>query len=274
MWKPTVLSVCLVAATAFAQSPDAKPPADEKPPAANADCFPGAIYRKAVSSDDLWTGIDAVVTLPKFATDPARIDAKNDRPLDNASCYLGGRAGGTEIDAGVSWEVIREPDGTVSKQRKAFRPFWRNKQWATAPAKEQLYFYPGDTIRMRCWTDAPGKLKFRVELLGREGQPETPIPLGVHEVEFDAPGFGPGQTQQFKRVTAIDQVRNEGKPAQPTAARVEGAVFRSVDLLRGPDRRPFIPARFTDMRCPSRELVKVTPGDADAGGEKIDLAGR
>lgn len=263
-----------LASVAVAQDATAKLPPDEKPPAAHIDCFPGAIYRKAVSSEDLWTGIDATIVLPKFTTDPARIDPKNKRPLDNSSCYLGGRAGATEIDCGVSWEIIKEADGKPSAQRKAFRPFWRNKTWTTAPAKDELYFYPGDTIRMRCWTEAAGKLKFRVELLARDGTPETPVPISTHEAEFDAPGFGPGQAQQFKRVTAIDQVHNEGKPVQPTAARVEGAFWKHVDLLRGDERRPFIVARFTDMRCPSKDLVKVTPAASEAGGEKIDLVGR
>ena len=269
MPRSLILAVCLAC---MALGPL---PADEKPPAEHIDCFPGAIYRKAVSSDDVWTGIEGVVVLPTFTPDPERVDDKTHRPLDNPSCYLGGRAGDTEIDAGVSWEVIKEADGTVSKERKAFRPFWRNKKWFTGPATPEFYFNPGDTIRMKCWTDADHKLKIRFELLARAGKPESPLPLGVHEVEFDAPGFGPGKTQQFKRVNAIDQVHNEGQPTAPTNARVEGARWLGVELLRGDDdRRPFTADRFTDMRCPSKDLVTITRSDADKGGEKIDLTGR
>jgi len=247
---------------------------DEVAPPKSAPCFPGAIYRKAVSSQDVWTGIDAVLVLPTLTPDPARFDAGRGRPTDNASCYVGGRAGETEVDAGVNWEVIREPDGSVSKGPRAFRPFWRNKQWHSGPARPGMYFQPGDTIRLRCWTDAPDKLRLRVELLARAGQPVGDVPLSHHEVEFDAPGFGPGRRQEFKRVTAIDQIRNEGKPAQPTDARVDGAVWRRVDLLRGPgDRRPMTAARFTDLRCPDARLVTVSPTD-DAGGERVDLRGR
>jgi hypothetical protein len=278
MRRLSLFAVCLtcsIGCLAVAPLPPTERQPDEKPPADHIDCFPGAIYRKAVSSEDVWTGIDAVLVLPTFTPDPERLDEKNKRPLDNPSSYLGGRAGETEIDAGVSWEVIKEPDGTVSTQRKAFRPFWRNKTWSTGPAKPEMYFYPGDTIRMKCWTDSANKLKIRFELLARDGKPESPTPIGIHEVEFDAPGFGPGKVQQFKRVTAIDQVRNEGKPAKPTNARVENANWLRVDLLRGDDdRRPFTADRFTDMRCPSTDLVKVTPSDSAAGGEKIDLSGR
>lgn len=244
-------------------------PAGEVAPAASLPCFPGAIYRKAVSSEDVWTGIDCVVTLPTLTTDPDRVGA-NGRPLDNASCYVGGRAGETEIDAGVSWEVIREPDDSVSKQRKAFRPFWRNKKWFNAPAKPELYFYPGDTIRFVCRSDANDKLTFRVELVARA---DASKPAGgVHEVTLDAHGFGPGKVQQFKRVSAIDQVANEGKPASATTATATGATWSKVTLLRGTEARPMIADRFTDMRCPDPRQVVVRPTD-DPSGEAIDLRG-
>jgi hypothetical protein len=248
-------------------------PPDEAPPAASLDCFPGAIYRKAVSSIDVWTGIEATVTLPTLVTDPARIDEKTKRPLDNASCYIGGNAEGAEIDAGVSWEVIREADGTVSAQRKAFRPFWRNKQWFNAPARPELYFYPGDTVRMSVWTSAQNKLTFRVELLGRGGEPLAASPISKYEVEMDAPHFGPGRRQQFKRVSAIDQMRNEGQPAQPTNAHVDGAVWTHVQLMRGEERRAMTAERFTDMRCPDATLVDVKSMD-DPSAERVELRGR
>ncbi len=260
-------------------SPAIALPPDEVPPATSLPCFPGAIYRKAVSSIDVWTGIDAVITLPTLVTDPGRVDEKTKKPLDNASCYIGGFAPdpaggeGTEIDAGVTWEVIREADGTVSPQRKAFRPFWRNKKWFNAPAKPDLYFYPGDTIRMTISTTENDKLTFRVQLLARAGQPLAASPLSEHVAEMDAPHFGPERVQQFKRVSAIDQMRNEGKPAQPTAAHVDGGIWSQVDLLRGEERRPMIPDRFTDMRCPDAKLVEVKKTD-DASGETIELRGR
>ncbi len=248
-------------------------PPDEVAPAPSLDCFPGAIYRKAVSSVDMWTGIDAIITLPTLVTDPNRVDEKTKKPLDNASCYVGGNAQGTEIDAGVSWEVIRDTDGTVSTQRKAFRPFWRNKQWFNAPAKPDLYYYPGDTIRLSIWTSDNDKLIFRVQLLGRASQSLANAPLSEHQVELDAPNFGPQRKQQFKRVSAIDQVHNEGKPVLPTAAHVDGAVWSKVDLMRGDERRPMTPARFTDMRCPGANLVEVRQTD-DSTGERIELKGK
>jgi hypothetical protein len=259
-----VLSLAMVPATAL--------PPDEVPPPRDLPCFPGAVYRKAVSSVDRWTGIDATIVLPTLQTDPDRLDPRG-RPRDNTSHYVGGRAGETEIDAGVLWEVIREPDGSVSRDRKAFRPFYRNEKWHNAPAEPRFYYQPGDTIRLRCWTEEPEKLKLRIDLLARFGQPTPPEPISTFEVSFDAPGFGPGREQEFKRVSAIDQTGNEGKPAQPTRASVAGATWKNVHLLRGNERRPMIVERFTDMRCPDRALVTVRPLDGDPTGELIDLRG-
>ncbi len=42
------------------------------------------------------------------------------------------------------------------------------------------------------------------------------------QTDFDAEGFAPNVPRQFKRVNAIDQVRNEGKPAQADASRSNG----------------------------------------------------
>lgn len=252
----------------------------EVPPPASLPCFPGAYYRKAVSSEDAWTGIEGVVTLPAPHFDEGRRRPKNpDQFLDNPSVYMGGRAGETEIDAGVTWEVVRLPDGTASKDRRAFRPFWRNKGWHAAPAKPEYYFYPGDTIRIRIWTPAEHKLTMRIELVSRgeaakkelAKYPPAAEQAEPLQVDFDAWGFSPEGSQQFKRVNAIDQVGREGKDVEPTGTTVTGAAWKEVTLLRGDQRLPMDPKRFTDMRCPAEKHFIVVPGDD--GGERIDIAG-
>src|SRR5215218_5895731 len=112
-------------------------------------CFPGAYYRKAVSSQDTWSGIEGVITLPQFTPDPDRINPDTGRSLDNPSVYVGGRAENQEIDCGVTWEVTKDANGKVSHAAKAFRPFWRNKEWHSGPAKPDYYYYPGDQLRIR-----------------------------------------------------------------------------------------------------------------------------
>lgn len=246
----------------------------EVQPARSLDCFPGAIYRKAVSSYDEWTGIEAVVTLPEFHPDPSRTDTATGKCLDNPSVYLGGRAGEQEVDAGVSWEVVREPDGSISSQRKAYRPFWRSGQWHSGPAQPDFYYYPGDRIRLRVHTVSSGRLQMSVELLerGEKGRsadakyprahnhPEEPeeqtlsgLSADSHTsltINFDAPGFGPGRLQEFKRVNALDQFGQEGRQTLPTRTSVGTATWEEVWLLRKKERLPMTPQRFTDMRCP------------------------
>jgi hypothetical protein len=271
----------------------------ELPPAPELPCFPGAYYRKAVTSTDDWSGIEGILTLPDVHYDSERTRPATGRPLDNASIYLGGRAAGQEVDAGLTWEVIREADGSVSRAGKAFRPFWRVERWNNAPARPDYYYYPGDTLRMGCRMIEPGKLELRIELLERGehladgvfahravgprrlAPPETGFsattPLSVFTAVFDAASFRPEIPREFKRVNAIDQSGNEGKGVQPTRARVLDAVWHEVWLFRGDEgkqRYPMTAERFTDMRCPSSAHHRVAPAGADAkGGERISIYG-
>lgn len=274
----------------------------EVKPAASAPCFPGAYYRKAVSSFDQWTGIEAVVKLPQPEYDMSRT-RPNGRPLDNASVYLGGRASDQEIDCGVNWEIVRESDGTVSTTGKAFRPFIRNEAWHSGPAKPKYYYYPGDVIRMRVENTSDGKLLMRIDLLARAGdegaqlEPVTEVdettPIVASEdatpanpknfattpvdaissftATFDAREFRVDGIKQFKRVNGMDQSGNEGNPVQPTNTRISNAIWQQVWLLRGMNRLPMTRERFTDMRCPDDVHIQVTP--VGITGENVTLVG-
>jgi hypothetical protein len=270
----------------LAPTPSQALPAVEVP---RRPCFPGAYYRKAVTSTGAWQGIEGVVTLPTFVPDPARVDAKTGKVLDNPSIYLGGRCGGQEIDAGLSWEVVRLPDGTVSRERRAFRPFWRNNGWFSAPAKPEYYFYPGDKVRLGCRVTGKDKLALEVALLERGeagvramaqyggGATTATVagdPVSSLTAEFEAKGFGPDAAQEFKRVNAIDQVGNEGKGVTPTAARVEGAVWDEVWLELAGERLPMTEGRMEDMRCPAAGHFAISPaGKPGKGGEAITISG-
>ncbi len=252
-------------------------------------CFPGAYYRKAVSRVSEWSGIRGEVTLPEFRLDPERRDPKTSRALDNPSIYIGGQSGGQEIDAGLSYEIVREPDGKASRERKAFRPFWRNEGWASGPASPDYYYYPGDTVRMTCETTAPGTLGLEIVLVSRgeagrmavaaygpaAHEPARPQdPVSTLTVTFRARGFAPGRRAEFKRVNAIDQVGREGKGVEVTGSEVVGAEWREVWLLRTGEKIAFTPDRFDDMRCPDPKHFEVSPGGVPGhGGEKVTIRG-
>ncbi|HMZ53090.1 MAG TPA: hypothetical protein PK988_12575, partial [Candidatus Sumerlaeota bacterium] len=89
----------------------------------------------------------------------------------------------------------------------------------------------------------------------------------------DAASFGPGELQEFKRVNAIDQVGNEGRPVVPTNTVVFDAKWENVVLIRNGQRLPFNGQRFTDMRCPTPSKVAVTAVQNDESGEMITIDG-
>ncbi|MCA1624250.1 MAG: hypothetical protein LC768_06410 [Acidobacteria bacterium] len=242
----------------------------EVAPAASIPCFAGAYYRKAVSSFDTWTGIVGVVKLGTPKVDENRLSEKDKQLLDNFSVYMGGRAGDKEIDAGLTWGFTKDESGNQSKRRNAWRPFWRNETWNNAPAEKHFYWYPGDVVQMAVIVAGPGKLRLVIA-------DATPQPKRVFQTEFDAKSFVPNVPRQFKRVNAIDQFGNEGKPVQPTKAEVTGAEWLQTTLLRGAGadakQIPMDKTRFTDMRCANESNVVVSVTDAGKGAEKIDIYG-
>lgn len=257
--------------------------AEEIPPAESHPCFPGAYYRKAVSSVDQWTGIETIVRLPSAEYDMGRINPANNRPLDNASIYLGGNAAGQESDAGVNWEIIRRPNGTISQQRVAYRPFWRVTSWNSGPAQAEYYYQPGDVLRMAVYTEEADTMTMEIEVLERtEASLQFVAELGVEdpyatlEVTFPAPGYTPGTPMEWKRVNGLDQSGGEGTEVEPTTTRIDHAEWIEATLFRGPEleRFPFTSARFTDMRCPDPAHVTVIGTEnADKGGEIVHLHG-
>ncbi|MGV3540318.1 MAG: hypothetical protein ACO1OQ_10930 [Rufibacter sp.] len=242
----------------------------EVPAETSLPCFPGAYYRKAVSSFGDWTGITGVAVLGYPSTDPNRLDSqRNNLPLDNFSIYMGGNAGGDfEVDAGMTWTFsVDKATGKTSQQRIAWRPFWRTNVWNNPPNVEQYTWYPGDTIQMSVVMVAPQKLRMTIADAGKH-------PKKKFEVDFDAEGFTQDTKRQFKRVNAIDQVRNEGKPVQPTTAKVVNSEWLYTNLHHQNVQVPMTKARFTDMRCADAKHIKVTTTNAATGAERIDIVGQ
>lgn len=251
---------------------------NEVKPDKSKPCFNGAYYRKAVSSHDVWLGISGTVILPKITFDKSRVNVqKPGQFLDNPSVYMGGSMNGQETDIGLTWAVIRDEQGKVSAERKAFRPFFRRTayaktgqkdRWQDAPARKEFYWYPGEEVSMSIQVVKDGKVKFIVEGAGKR-----------FEEEFESDGYKMNGIGEFKRVNAIDQVRNEGKPAQRTSTRVEKAVWKKTNLYRMQDGNviqvPMHQGRFTDMRCPDVKYFKIISNkkQQQIGAETINIYG-
>jgi len=256
--------------------------AGEVKPAASIPCFQGAYYRKAVSSkDNKWRGISVKVVLPQIYYDLDR--PHPDKPgkyLDNFSVYLGGNGSGQETDIGLTWEVIREANGNVTPDCRAFRPFWRTTRfdgheiaWANADAQNTNYhFYPGDTLILSLVLVEDKIVKFDVIGQGR-------IAHKQFSTLIECRGFTFSGIAEYKRVNAIDLVNNEGKPVQATKAKTEGTEWLETNLLRLEGGEiitvPMHSGRFTDMRCPNNQNIQVTASDEDKkkGAEKVNIYG-
>lgn len=244
------------------------PEKNEMLPPETIPCFAGAYYRKAVSSFDVWTGISGTVVLGQPTADEARLDEKTGQPLDNFSVYMGGNSGGKqEVDAGLTWAFTRDAAGELSDRRNAWRPFWRTKVWNNALPSEGYTWHPGDTIRMEVRMIEPKKLRLIVTDAGA-------YPTKSFSVDFDADGFAQEIKRQFKRVNAIDQFHNEGKPVKPTDAKVINAQWLGTNLFRGKKELAMNKYRYTDMRCSDATHIVVTPVNVKTGAEKIDIFGR
>lgn len=275
----------------------------------SSNCFNGAWYYKVVSSKDEWLGIVGTITLPIFNADPNR-DTGN-RFLDNPSIYMGGNAG-YESDAGLSLSLVTINNGSsISTYSIAFRPFWRyitiiNKDeggydkhdgkysvsctnnncygnWHYS--QSEFYYLPGDKIKMSVFSPQKNYLQLKIDVIAISNLPES-ISLRTQHgwknpADFTSPMFYSSNHSigkaEFKRVNAIDQVSNEGKPAIPTLASVLNANWESSFLIRKINnqlmRIPLTDERRFVLACPNAEAIIITqsPQQITYGGETVSI---
>lgn len=248
---------------------------NEIKPLSSKPCFAGAYYRKLVSSTDDWVGIEGTVVLPQIKFDQNRKHPQKPLQfLDNPSVYFGGNMNEQETDIGLTWEVEADENGIETKDRRAFRPFLRRNgykaiQKATYEGGPGKYaWYPGDKVKMSVKLISDKTLRFVVEGDGKR-----------FERDFICEGFRTGGKAEYKRVNAIDQVRNEGKPVQSTETKVEGAVWIETNLYRNLNNKivtvPFHSGRYTEMMCPSPAFFKLAHSAKQIamGAETLTISG-
>ncbi|MDD4388382.1 MAG: hypothetical protein PHV87_04140 [Bacilli bacterium] len=281
---------------------------DEILPPAPPPCFLGSWYRKVLSSQDYWLGIEGLIELGEFTPDSNRfnLDGKG-RYMDNPSIYMGGNSA-RESDAGLSLNVMYPTadtsyELTLASPKLGYRPFWRYiyyeasdidgnvlrrevNSWNISHPKNLLYYYfPGDILRMSVYPPLPDYLQLRIEVVRptaipkyqklRQGyQLPNNQPAAFYSPCFYSKGHGSNKAE-FKRVNAIDQYGNEGYYAQPTKAKVSPAVWHEVYLYReiaGEIRKvPFAANRYSSMICPNQTAITVTPYNPEFGGEIIKI---
>jgi hypothetical protein len=252
---------------------------------ASASCDDSGCYRKAISSANVWTGIEAVVTLPNFDLDVSSAAAGRG---ETPSVYLNSLSGSQEVSCGLAWSAIREPNGIPSKEAKAFRPFWKTDEWHEAPQNQSFNYYPGDTVRIRLETTETNRMSMHIELLQRPGmiavskQADSKKPNSLtgfittssdavtsFSGFFRAEGFGPGQVQEFARVISTVLPGTKGRESLAPLTRIGVTEWKEVWLLRDHERVAMSPEQLTGIQCPDAELVSVAA--FGASGEQVAI---
>jgi hypothetical protein len=248
----------------------------------------GAWFRKIASTDSIaFDGITASGVLPQPKFDPARMHepAKGEKeftggPLDSPGVYIGAHAPGREADAGLKWDHRYDAQGGDTGLF-AWRLFWRTASphsnvWANPKpgSPEDLYLKPGERFAMTLMVRPDGTA--RLDVRGEGGDTYAVFPLD---------GFWDGAKRlprTFKRVHSIDQfvirasdghrIGDEGRPAVPTRAVLEGGRWDAATLL-GAKKAPLTGGLAVEWRGPdsAANYGKIYPGafvDA-AGGDEI-----
>jgi hypothetical protein len=159
----------------------------------------------------------------------------------------------------------------------------------------EYYYFPGDKIRMSVFSPAPGFLQMRIELLEVTTHPNYIDARSRYNLDDDFnrifatplfPSEGMGAMKaEFKRVNAIDQVANEGKPTINTNSVVQNAIWHEVYLYRQITgtlyKIPMTQTRSAYMTCPLGSNINGNFTNAfeisyenvnrDLGGEMITL---
>ena len=236
----------------------------EKTPPQDYPVFSGALYYKAVSSKDSWLGIEAEITLPLWEPDTSRFEyIKNPygefkRHLDTPSVYVGGSSDHeTDIGFGFFQGML---NNKITKEKITFRPFWRtiyiengeerNDYLGTNINQTEYYFFPGDKVLLDLVCNKPNFLTLRIELLT-----ETDLyPYKEYRKQLKKSKVLLIDSE-YKRVNAIDQYHNEGKPTQETNAKAIAGSWENVYLFRKINdeiyKVPFTAERITRIMSPS-----------------------
>jgi len=231
----------------------------------------GAWFRKVVGpSGFAFDGLEAWGVLPRPVFDPARAhqaspgeEPYKSGPLDRPDVYLGLRADGAEVDAGLIWDHVYDRAGRDTGEF-AYRVYWRTSKggWKNPEvgAEDNLYLRPGDRFALTLRALPDGTARLSVRRAGAHG--------AAAGYSFPVPGLlaGDGSLKplSFKRVHSIDQFRleagmrrgNEGRPAIATSTRLSGGRWEGVHLLKADGSR----------RALSGPLATVARG--------VDAAGR
>lgn len=147
----------------------------------------------------------------------------------------------------------------------------------------EFYYLPGDRIRMIVYSPKPGYLQLQIEVIEKSSLPysvEVRRTNGWADPEnfispvFASPGHGSSKAE-FKRVNAIDQVANEGKPTTQTTTVIGETIYHNAYLHRNIDgtlyRVPMNNSRIAITGAPNINDFTVSSIDPLTGGQTVKI---
>ncbi|VEU82204.1 hypothetical protein [Acholeplasma hippikon] len=149
----------------------------------------------------------------------------------------------------------------------------------------EYYYLPGDRLRMILYSPKPGYLQLQIQVIEKSTLPYSvqireengwKDPADFKSPAFSSPEHGSLTTKvEFKRVNAIDQSGNEGKPNIPTTSQVFDMVWHNTYLLRKIDGQMYrvvmneTRANFTNG--PADSHFTTSGIDPVTGGETVRI---
>lgn len=121
------------------------------------------------------------------------------------------------------------------KPNFAFRPYWRtthqgDNKWHNPPlGSENLYFYPGEKLKLTVKEQGKGKDNVTLRIERQAG--------ASFETRFSQDGFGEGKPQAFKYVHSLDQFKEVNGQRLSTEG---GDKIATASSLKGVSWKPFL----------------------------------
>lgn len=145
------------------------------------------------------------------------------------------------------------------------------------------YYLPGDKLRMIVYSPKANFLQLQIEVIEKSTLEQSvklrkdngwKDPANFISPLFTSQGHG-SINAEFKRVNALDQSANEGKPAIMTNSNVREAIWESVYLHRKIDdkmyRVPFNNERMDTLAAPDANYFTASEVNDTTGGFSITI---
>lgn len=152
------------------------------------------------------------------------------------------------------------------------------------PSFTEHYYLPGDTLKLTLFSPKPHFMQLRIEVIQVSKLPyavnlrrryKMKAPQAFISPLFSSKGHGTDMPKTYKRVNAIDQVRNEGKEAILTRSEILNAHWQDCYLYYKEQetlyKTPFNETLSVTMQCPNPKAFFTTPIDDHTGGQMISI---